>query len=128
PVSIGGSLGRPSATSEGVAHIALAALELLGPQAGKCSAAVQGFGKVGSGAAAYLAKAGVKVQAVSDQYGAVFAEAGLDVPALTAHVASTGTVNGFPKGVPFDPGALLELEVDALVPATVKGVLTEDNV
>ena len=128
PVSIGGSLGRSSATFKGVAHIALAALELLGLQAGKCSAAVQGFGKVGAGAAAYLAEAGVRVQAVSDQYGAVVAEEGLDVPALTAHVASTGTVNGFPTGVPFDPSALLEVEVDVLVPAALEGVLTEDNV
>lgn len=127
PVSIGGSLGRSSATSKGVAHISLAGLEHLGLQPGKCSAAVQGFGKVGAGTAAYLADAGVRVQAVSDQYGAIYAEDGIDVPALTEHVAHTGTVSGFPDGDPLDPSALLELDVDVLVPAAAEGVLTEDN-
>lgn len=127
PVSVGGSLGRPSATSRGVVQIALAALSHSGLEPGRSSAAVQGFGKVGAGAAAFLAEAGVKVQAISDQYGAVYAAGGIDVPALAEHVELTGSVVGFAGAEPMDAAALLELDVDLLVPAAVEGVLHAGN-
>jgi glutamate dehydrogenase (NAD(P)+) len=127
PVSVGGSLGRPSATSRGVVQIALAALSHAGLEPGRSTAAVQGFGKVGAGAAAFLAEAGVKVRAISDQYGAIHAADGIDVPALAAHVEATGSVVGFAGAEPIDAGALLELDVDLLVPAAVEGVLHAGN-
>ncbi|GLB69038.1 glutamate dehydrogenase [Arthrobacter mangrovi] len=127
PVSVGGSLGRPSATSRGVVQIALAALAHNGLEPRRSSAAVQGFGKVGAGAAAFLAEAGVKVQAISDQYGAVYAAGGIDVPALAEHVELTGSVVGFAGAEPMDAAALLELDVDLLVPAAVEGVLHAGN-
>jgi len=127
PVSLGGSLGRASATSAGVVHVALAALAHRGIPVAGATAAVQGFGKVGAGAAQFLAEAGVTVVAVSDQYGAVHAAGGLDLPALQAHVAATGSVVGFGGGEVLDPPALLELDVDLLVPAAVEGVLHGGN-
>ena len=81
PVSLGGSLGRASATSRGVAHIATLAMASRGLDPARASAAVQGFGKVGRGSARFLAEAGVSVRAVSDIDGAVWAQDGLDVPA-----------------------------------------------
>lgn len=57
--------------------------------------AVQGFGKVGALAAQYLADAGCRVVAVSDAGGAVVRPSGLDVAALRAHAAETGTVHGY---------------------------------
>lgn len=127
PVSVGGSLGRPSATSRGVVQIALAALSHAGLEPRRSSAAVQGFGKVGAGAAAFLAEAGVTVRAISDQYGAVCAPEGIDVPALAEHVELTGSVVGFAGAEPMDAAALLELDVDLLVPAAVEGVLHAGN-
>lgn len=99
PVSLGGSLGRATATSRGVVHVALAALRSRGITVDGSTAAVQGFGKVGSHAARFLFDNGVRVVAVSDQYGAVANAAGLDVPALEEHVAATGSVVGFAGGV-----------------------------
>jgi len=127
PVSVGGSLGRAMATSAGVVHIALAALEHRGLTAARSSAAVQGFGKVGAGAAVLLQQAGVRVVAVSDQYGALHRACGIDVPALQRHVAATGSVVGFADADPIDGADLLELDVDLLVPAAVEGVLHEGN-
>ncbi|MCG2621086.1 Glu/Leu/Phe/Val dehydrogenase [Arthrobacter sp. I2-34] len=127
PVSVGGSLGRASATSRGVVAIALAALAHRGLKPAATTAAVQGFGKVGAGAALFLAEAGVKVTAVADQYGAVHHAQGLDIDALQQHVAATGSVVGFAGADPLDAAELLELEVDLLVPAAVEGVLTEAN-
>ncbi|HWU46827.1 MAG TPA: Glu/Leu/Phe/Val dehydrogenase [Humibacter sp.] len=127
PVSIGGSLGRSLATSKGVVHIALAALRHLGIPASRASAAVQGFGNVGAGTAQFLSDAGIKVTAVSDQYGAVFAPAGIDVARLRMHVSETGSVVDFPAASPLPAESLLELDVDLLVPAAVEGVLNADN-
>jgi glutamate dehydrogenase (NAD(P)+) len=129
PISLGGSLGRASATSRGVVHVALAALAHLGLDPVRSSAAVQGFGKVGRGTARFLAEAGVAVRAVSDQYGAVQALGGssLDVAALEAHADATGSVVGFTGGVPLPGEELLTLDVDLLVPAAVEGVLHAGN-
>jgi glutamate dehydrogenase (NAD(P)+) len=128
PISLGGSLGRATATSRGVAHVALAALEHRGFTPSRSTAAVQGFGKVGRSAALFLSEAGVRVVAVSDQYGAVFNTSGLDIAALGAHVDETGRVDGFAGGADIDGSAVLELEVDALVPAAVEGVINDANV
>ena len=127
PVSLGGSLGRASATSAGVVHIALAALEHVGITAARATAAVQGFGKVGADAALFLTEAGVKVVSVSDQYGAVHQAEGLNIRALQEHVAATGSVGGFPGAEAIPGEQLLALEVDLLVPAAVEGVLTGAN-
>ena len=127
PLSLGGSLGRASATSRGVAHTTLLALRHRGLDPHRSSAAVQGFGKVGRDAARILDEDGVSVRAVSDVYGAVFSPTGLDVHALIDHVDATGSVLGFPGAQEIDGGALLELDVDALVPAAVEGVITQEN-
>jgi glutamate dehydrogenase (NAD(P)+) len=127
PLSVGGSRGRASATSRGVVHIALAALKHCGLPVVGGTAAVQGFGKVGAKAAQYLFEAGMQVVAIADQYGAVHAPGGVDIPGLQKHVEATGTVVGFPGADPLDAGTLLELEVDLLVPAAVEGVLHEAN-
>ena len=127
PVSLGGSLGRASATSAGVVHIALTALEHAGIPAARATAAVQGFGKVGADAALFLTEAGVKVVSVSDQYGAVHRADGLDIRALQEHVAVIGSVVGFPGAETIPGEQLLVLEVDLLVPAAVEGVLTGAN-
>jgi len=127
PIALGGSLGRATATSRGVAHIAFAALADRGIAVPGATAAVQGFGKVGRYAARFLAEAGMRVVAVSDQYGAVADEKGLDIASLEAHVDATGSVVGFLGSDELDGAAVLELDVDLLVPAAVEGVLNSSN-
>nr|WP_062794937.1 Glu/Leu/Phe/Val dehydrogenase [Williamsia muralis] len=128
PVALGGSLGRASATSRGVVYVALAAMRHRGLEPESSTAAVQGFGKVGRGAARFLAEAGVKVVAVSDQYGAVHASQGLNIRALESHVDATGSVVGFSESEAMDESDdLLYLEIDLLIPAAVEGVITESN-
>ena len=127
PISLGGSQGRASATSRGVVHTALQAMSHLHLSPSASTAAVQGFGKVGRGTARFLAEAGVRVVAVSDQYGGVRSTAGLDIPALERHVDETGSVVGFAGTEPIDNAALLELDVDVLVPAAIEGVIHREN-
>ncbi|NTV39939.1 MAG: Glu/Leu/Phe/Val dehydrogenase, partial [Demequinaceae bacterium] len=127
PVSLGGSLGRALATSRGVAHVSVLAMRTRGIDPTRATAAVQGFGKVGHGAARLLSEAGVRVVAVSDIDGAIYAPGGLDMDALGHHAASTGSVLGFAGAEDIDATALLALDVDVLVPAAVEGVLTADT-
>jgi glutamate dehydrogenase (NAD(P)+) len=127
PISIGGSLGRATSTSEGVVHIALAALRDNGLDPVKSTAAVQGFGKVGRGAAQFAFEAGLTVVAVSDEYGGLYNASGIDVAKLGEHVDETGSVVGFAGAEALDGHALLELEVDLLIPAAVEGVIHEQN-
>jgi glutamate dehydrogenase (NAD(P)+) len=128
PLSLGGSLGRAMATSNGVVHVAFAALDDLGLRASVSTVAVQGFGKVGRGAARLLHDAGAQVIAVSDQYGAIINEAGLDLPALEKHVDAAGSVLGFAGADEMpDKDQLLELEVAVLIPAAVESVIHDRN-
>lgn len=127
PLSLGGSLGRASATSRGVVHIALAALRHRGITPAGASAVVQGFGKVGRDAVFFLHEAGVRVVGIADQYGAVHNPAGIDPERLAAHVDATGSVVGYIGADAADSAQVLELDVDLLIPAAVEGVLTEEN-
>lgn len=127
PISIGGSLGRATSTSEGVVHIALAALRDNGLDPAKSTAAIQGFGKVGRGAAQFAFAAGLRVVAVSDEYGGLYNESGIDIGKLGEYVDETGSVVGFSGAEALDGPAILELEVDLLIPAAVEGVLHENN-
>lgn len=128
PLSLGGSLGRSTATSRGVADITFQALEYQGRQVAGSTAAVQGYGKVGSHAARFLTDAGMKVLAVSDVFGAIYNSNGLDISGLEKYFADKGTIVGFPEAEAMEKGSdILELAADVLVPAALEGVITEEN-
>ncbi|OBJ39929.1 glutamate dehydrogenase [Mycolicibacterium mucogenicum] len=127
PLSLGGSLGRPTATSRGVVHVSLAALQERGIDRGRARAVVQGYGKVGQPAARLLNEAGVRVVAVSDQYGAITNDHGLDLAALEKHFTATGSVVGFSGALPVDGAEMLELPADLLIPAAIEGVINRNN-
>ena len=127
PISLGGSLGRATATSRGVVHVVLAALKDRGFEVTRSRAAVQGFGKVGRSAARFLSDAGVTITAVSDQYGAIQAEPGIDIAALEEHVDATGSVVGFADAESLPGEQLVECDVEVLVPAAVECVIRADN-
>ncbi len=127
PVNVGGSLGRNEATGRGVAFTVQKALEKLKVTSGKPTAAIQGFGNVGSVSAKYLHEMGCKVVAVSDVHGGIYNPKGMDVPALLVYGKERGTITGFPNTEKIDNRDLLTLEVDILVPAALANVITEKN-
>jgi len=127
PVELGGSLGRESATGRGVLFAAQFAASRAGVEMEGATVAVQGFGNVGSWAARFFDEAGCRVVAVSDVRGAIFNDAGLDLPALREHVADTRSVVDFAGAESLSNEQLLELEVDVLVPAALGGVIHARN-
>jgi glutamate dehydrogenase (NAD(P)+) len=127
PVLLGGSVGRREATGRGVGYLINRAMDVLGLEAGRCTAVVQGYGNVGSVAAFSLAKYGVKIIAVSDAFGGIYSARGLDLWELEKHVATTRGVAGFPGGEPITNEQLLLIPCDILVPAAVERQITEAN-
>jgi glutamate dehydrogenase (NAD(P)+) len=127
PVGLGGSLGRREATGRGVAYLVNRATDTLGMDISKATAAIQGFGNVGSITAFSLARQGVKVLAVTDAFGGVFNSNGLNLDELQKHVASSKTVAGFSEAEPIQNEELLLLPCDILVPAALERQITEAN-
>lgn len=117
PTAVGGSEGRTDAAGRGVTYLTLEALRHLPNAPQTPTVAVQGFGQVGASAARLLAREGLRVVAVSDHTGGVFAEGGLDLDALELYHRETGTVGGFPNAEPLTNDELLVLPVTVLVPA-----------
>ncbi len=127
PVSIGGSEGRVEATGRGVVTVAREALLAAGRQLPESSVAIQGFGNVGSVAAALFYRAGSKIVAVSDVHGAIFNPKGLDIWKLQDYARKTGSVVDFAEAEPLPPDHLLLLPVDILVPAALQNQITAKN-
>ncbi|AWW31081.1 Glu/Leu/Phe/Val dehydrogenase [Echinicola strongylocentroti] len=130
PLVLGGSLGRTEATGRGVMVSALAAMEKLKINPFQATCAVQGFGNVGSWAAALLEERGLKVISVSDISGAYYNAGGINIQeAIAYRNSNNGVLEGFAGAEKLtDPSELLELKVDVLVPAAVEDVITKKNV
>lgn len=126
-ISVGGSLGRTAATGRGVVVAALEALKLQGIQPYEATAAVQGFGNVGSWTAKLFCDAGVKVIALSDVYGAIFKADGFDCYDVDAYVKKTGSVVGYPGSKAITNAELLAMEVTVLAPCAIELQLTAEN-
>jgi glutamate dehydrogenase (NAD(P)+) len=127
PVGLGGSLGRREATGRGVGYLVNRATDTLGLDISQATAAVQGFGNVGSIAALSLARYGAKVIAATDAFGGVLNRNGLNLWDLEKHVAQHKTVAGFPEAEPITNEQLLVLPCDILVPAALERQITEAN-
>jgi len=128
PLVMGGSLGRTEATGRGVMVSALAALKKLNLKPSEVSAAVQGFGNVGSWAAVLLHQQDVKIKAVSDISGAYWNENGINIDEAIAYKnAHNGRLEGFTGAVTMDADELLVSAVDVLVPAAVEDVINDHN-
>src|SRR5690606_24587413 len=92
------------------------------------TAAIQGFGNVGSNLAVALAAEGVRVVAITDAEGGVYNENGLDIRALIEYTRERRTVSGFRPADSITNHELWRVPCDFLVPAALGSVITrEDN-
>jgi glutamate dehydrogenase (NAD(P)+) len=127
PISVGGSEGRVEATGRGTVVTIVEAARHLGMDLDGATVAIQGFGNAGATVASLIAETGSRVVAVNDSAGGIHRPAGLDVKALRAWKAEHGTVAGFPGSQAISNAALLELDVDILVPAALESQITAEN-
>jgi glutamate dehydrogenase (NAD(P)+) len=131
PLDLGGSQGRNEATSRGCLFACQRALarglvpglaDLRGARV-----AVQGFGNAGAIAARLFTEAGARVIAASDSRGGTWRAQGLDIAALAAHKANTGSVVGLAGTQTITNDELLTLECDVLLPAALENQIRRDN-
>jgi glutamate dehydrogenase (NADP+) len=136
PVTVGGSLGRETATAMGAFYVIQAMMPKFDRIPQRTTVAVQGFGNAGGILAELLFEAGYKVVAVSDSQGGIYTRTGLDIPNVrlfkdqsrriqavycndsVCHTAAEKTLTN---------EELLSLDVDILVPAALENQITTTN-
>ena len=121
PIVLGGSIGRKSATGDGVAISTREALRMRGIDPIGATVAIQGFGKVGYWAAVALEGMGMKVVAVSDVNGAVIGFK--NVAELWSHFLAHKNLDS-PGTDRISNAELLHLDVDVLIPAALSDAIT----
>lgn len=137
PVSQNGISGRTEATGRGVFYAIREAcnheedMRPLGLTTGlkDKTMVIQGLGNVGSYAGKISQdEGGVKIIGVAEYEGSIHSPEGLDIHALLAFRAETGSIVGFPGSTTLEHrGAALELECDILVPAALENQINETN-
>jgi glutamate dehydrogenase (NADP+) len=136
PISMGGSLGRDAATAMGAFNVMEAMLPKFNIVRANTTVAIQGFGNAGANIAEMLFQAGYKVVALGDSQGAIYSKEGLDVPSVRQFKESTrrvkavyceGSVCNLVDHEEISNEALLELDVDILIPAALENQITEAN-
>jgi glutamate dehydrogenase (NAD(P)+) len=127
PIELGGCLGRREATGRGVTYCILEAMKELNLRVEDSTAVVQGFGNVGSVTCQELYQRGMKIVAVGDRTGALRNPRGVDIPALSQHMAVGKQLKEFPGGEPLDPAELLTTPCTVAVPAALERVIDQNN-
>ncbi len=128
PLSIGGSKGRREATGRGVMISANEALKMIGLRPEDTRVIVQGAGNVGGLGALLLHREGYKIKSISDMYGYLVNDRGLDMPAVLAHLGENRTLEGYAEADYETSGkAQLEIDCELLVPAATENQITSKN-
>lgn len=128
PLPLGGSEGRTPATAMGGVFAIREAAKVMGLPLEGATCAIQGFGNVGSYATKLTREVlGMKVVAVSDEYGGVYNPQGLDYTSLQSYMSQHGRLTGYDGGDVITNEELLLLDVDVLIPAAIENQLTGQN-
>src|SRR3954466_32675 len=129
PIALEGSYGREAATGRGVVLCFEEAAKELDLDPRETTVAIQGYGNVGSNAGRIIQGLGAKVVAVSDAFGAIHAEGGIDADALARHVGDGGKVTEFEAdGVEaVEPEEFMRTACDVFIPAALGGMIHEGN-
>ena len=127
PINLSGSRGRAEATGRGVMISTREAAKHLKLHLNGTTAAVQGFGNVGSVSAKLLHDLGVKFVYVSDVNGAIHDPDGIDIHDLIAYVEKNKTVVDFPGVKKVKRDDVLFANVDILIPAALENQITDRN-
>jgi glutamate dehydrogenase (NADP+) len=136
PIGLGGSLGRESATGQGIFYCIQELQKKHHWKPEKTRIAIQGFGNVGQHIALLLHKAGYRIVAVSDSKGGIYREKGFDIPSLVKAKNETQmiqavyceeTVCELVDAEQITNEQLLELNVDLLIPAALENVIHKNN-
>jgi len=132
PLSLGGSLGRDTATADGAIEVLKALMQDRHLETDVLTAAVQGAGNAGAQAAHLLYSMGMNVVSIADSKGTLSVEGGMDVEKILMfkesgqHIPDAGDLI---PGAEIGPSeAVLSAAADVLVPAALEEQITKENV
>ncbi len=129
PVEEYGAKGREEATGRGVGLLAVKLLKRINVRPEQCRTAIQGFGNVGSHASKFLFESAFPIVAVSDVSGTYFNAKGLNILEMFSYsIKNNNRLEGYAGAEKLPTEALLELDIDLLIPAALGDVITKDNV
>lgn len=130
PVEWGGSLGRTDATGYGVAVVAREMLNKKGIDAKTATAALQGFGNVGTYSGKYLQEQGIKVLAVAGHDKgvefAIYNENGIDMESLIEFRKTNKNLKEYDGVEVISIEEFWSLKVDLMIPAALENVIDEN--
>ncbi len=127
PISIGGSRGRQEATGRGVMLVCREAMKKLGRRPENTRVVVQGSGNVGGIGALLLYREGYQIVSMSDTFGSLYDEKGLDVPEVLEHLRVHRRLEGYPEAEHIPNSEQLQLDCDLLIPAATQNQITSRN-
>jgi len=130
PLEIGGSLGRVEAAGRGAVLTLLNYLDKTGQKAQGKTAAIQGFGNVGSVGAKLMLKEGIAIMAISDINGTIYNPKGIDVEQAIEYAANNNkSLKGYsePGLQTITPEEFWRLPVDILFPAALENQINVNN-
>ncbi len=127
PLSIGGSVGRETATGRGGFFVTVEAAKAFNIPLKDAKVSIQGYGNVAQPIAKYLHELGCKIVAVSDSVGGAYNPEGMHPIKLAEHKQKTRTVKGFPGSQEIDTADPLTVDCDILIPAALENQITKEN-
>ncbi len=128
PVSIGGSLGRDTATAQGGLYVLEAYLTSKSETLKGKKIVIQGAGNAGLNMIELIAKTGAILIGTSDSHGGIYDESGLDIAQIVELKTHKKSLSEYKGGSQITNSGLLELECDILIPAALENQITSDNV
>jgi glutamate dehydrogenase (NAD(P)+) len=128
PISVGGSLGRESATGRGALICLDQVVRARGWRRDETTLAIEGYGNAGSWLAVLAAELGYPIVAVSDSKGAIHSSEGLNPEKVLAHKHETGSVVWFDGAETISNGDLFSVDCKVFVPAALDESINERTV
>lgn len=129
PVQWGGSLGRTDATGYGVAVVGREILNKKGIDCKNATAALQGFGNVGSYTGRYLSRQGIKIVAVAGHNNgeefAIYSEDGINIEKLMEFRLGNKNLKEFTGVRIISIEEFWRLKVDLMIPAALENVIDD---
>ena len=126
PISLGGSLGRDTATGRGAAFCTREAAKVVKIPLKGATVAVQGYGNAGSNYAMIVEGMGAKIVAVSDSQGGIYDKKGLDARKVLTYKEKGGSVVGYPGAESVTNDELLQTKCDVLCPAALENAIPKE--
>ena len=127
PLSIGGSLGRDTATAQGGLYVLEAYLKSKWDTLQGKRVVIQGAGNAGLNMIELIEKTWAILVGTSDSKTAIYNESGLDISRIVSLKSEKKSLTEYQSGKHISNNELLELSCDILIPAALENQITSEN-